>query len=172
MVDLSKLKSIDTFIFDIDGVLTDGMVTILPNGDQVRNMNIKDGYALQFAVKQGYKVAAISGGKSKSVLLRLQGLGVKDVHLSIENKIKQFHEYVEANNLNVDNILYMGDDIPDLEVMRETGFAACPKDAAHEIREVSNFISGKKGGEGCVRDIIEQTMRIQGKWLNGNAYEW
>ncbi len=158
------MPQIDTFIFDVDGVLTNGMVQVHSNGDLVRQMNIKDGYALKTAVDAGYRVCIISGGSSEGVRLRLQGLGITDIYLGAHDKIIQYEELLEKYNLNPENVLYMGDDVPDYPVMEKVGFACAPNDAAPEIKEVSKYISPKKGGEGCVRDVIEQIMRVQGKW--------
>lgn len=166
------LPNITTFIFDIDGVLTNGMVTVLPDGDQIRMMNIKDGYALQYAVKKGYNIAIISGGSSESVRSRLNGLGIKDVFLKSSNKIEIFNQYLKDKNIGSENVLYMGDDIPDYNVMKIAGVATCPNNAAIEIKDISHYISDKNGGEGCVRDIVEQVLRCQGKWFNADAHEW
>ncbi len=155
---------IDTLIFDVDGVLTNGIVTVFPDGKLVRQMNIKDGYALKAAVDAGYRVCIISGGKNEGVRTRLQNLGISDVYLGAHNKIDQFKELMEKYNLKAENVLYMGDDVPDYPVMREVGMPCCPNDAAREIQEISKYISDKKGGEGCARDVIEQIMRVQGKW--------
>lgn len=168
----AKLKNISAFMLDVDGVLTDGMVITLPDGDQIRRMNIKDGYALQHAVKKGYHISIISGGTSESVRLRLNGLGITEVNLGCKNKIEVFEKLKTKFNLDKENILYMGDDIPDYKVMKEVGFAACPNDAADEIKSVSDYISPKKGGDGCVRDLIEQVLRLQGKWFDEDAFEW
>ena len=167
-----KLKPIKAFILDVDGVLTDGKVITMPDGDQLRSMNIKDGYALQHAVKKGYHVSIISGGTSESVRLRLNGLGIKEVNLGCKNKISVFEELKSKFNLDREEILYMGDDIPDYKVMQAVGFAACPKDAADEIKSISHYISPKKGGEGCVRDLIEQVLRLHEKWFDEDGFEW
>ena len=135
-------------------------------------MNIKDGYALQHAVKKGYHISIISGGTSESVRKRLNGLGIKEVNLGCKNKIEVFEKLQEKFNLNPDQILYMGDDIPDYKVMQKVGFAACPKDAADEIKAIAHYISPKNGGEGCVRDLIEQVLRLQGKWFDEDSFEW
>lgn len=166
------LPKINTFIFDIDGVLTDGMITIFPDGDQIRTMNIKDGYALQYAVKKGYNIAIISGGSSETVRLRLNGLGITDVYLKSSNKIEIFENYLKTKNINKEHVLYMGDDIPDYHVMLKSGVATCPKDAAIEIKNIAHYISDKNGGKGCVRDIIEQVLRCQGKWFDEEAHQW
>jgi len=168
----TKLPKVKAFIFDVDGVLTDGSVTLMPDGEQVRVMNIKDGYALQLAIKKGYKIAIISGGKSEMVRKRLNGLGITDVYLGSHTKIDAYKEYIEIYNLNADEILYMGDDIPDYEVMQQVGVATCPADAAPEIKEISIYISHHKGGKGSVRDVIEQVMRVQNKWMDKEGFVW
>ncbi|MGD1845035.1 MAG: KdsC family phosphatase [Salibacteraceae bacterium] len=167
---LSRLARISTFIFDVDGVLTDGSVTLLPTGDQVRNMNVKDGYALQLAIKLGYRIAIISGGKSEAVRQRLNGLGVQDVHLGASDKLEVFDEYLLTWDLKADNILYMGDDLPDYQVLSRVGLAACPLDAAEEIKSICHYISPAEGGTGCVRDVIEKALRVQGKWFDPSVH--
>lgn len=161
------LNKIDTLIFDVDGVLTNGIVTVYPDGQLIRQMNIKDGYALKSAVNAGLRVCIISGGKNEGVRTRLANLGIKDIYLGAHDKIQQYNELVEKYNLKPENVLYMGDDVPDFPVMKLVGFPCCPNDAVREIQQVSIYISDKKGGEGCVRDVIEQIMRVQGKW-DGN----
>lgn len=158
------MPQIKAFIFDVDGVLTNGIVTIFPNGELIRQMNVKDGYALKLAVDMGYHVGIISGGTNSAVKSRLQGLGIKDIYLGVQNKIEKLQEYVDTYDLQNENILYMGDDIPDFPVMKLIGLPTCPKDAVPEIQEISKYISQKKGGNGCVRDVIEQVMKVQDKW--------
>ncbi len=158
------MPQITTFIFDVDGVLTNGTVTIFPNGDLIRQMNIKDGYALKTAVDMGYHVCIISGGTNPAVKLRLQGLGLTDIYLGINDKIEQLNEYLDIYNIQPDQVLYMGDDIPDFPVMKTIGLPTCPKDAVPEIQHISKYISQKKGGNGCVRDVIEQVLKVQDKW--------
>ena len=160
------LAQINTLIFDVDGVLTNGMVTIMPDGELVRHMNIKDGYALKAAIDKELNVCIISGGKNEGVRTRLANLGIKDIYLGAHDKIKQYKELVKKYELKPENVLYMGDDIPDYPVMELVGLPCCPNDAAPEIQGISKYISYKKGGEGCVRDIIEQILRVQGKWEN------
>ncbi|CAN5578265.1 HAD-IIIA family hydrolase [soil metagenome] len=160
-----KLRTISCFVFDVDGVLTDGSLILLPTGEQVRKMNIRDGYAMQLAVKKGYRIIIISGGKSEAVKTRLNGLGINDVYLGIDDKVSKLNELVAVHKLNTGNILYMGDDVPDLASMKLCGIASCPADAAPEIKEISIYVSGKKGGEGCVRDVIEQVIRLHDKWV-------
>lgn len=158
------LPQIDTFIFDVDGVLTNGVVTVMPDGELVRQMNIKDGYALKTAVDKGYRVCIISGGTNEGVRTRLKNLGITDIYLGAHDKVEQYNELLDMYTILPENVLYMGDDIPDYPVMKLVGLPACPNDAAPEIQGIASYISYKKGGEGCVRDIIEQVMRVQGKW--------
>ena len=160
------MPDITTFVLDVDGVLTDGSVTVFPNGELVRTMNIKDGYALKVAIDMGYKICVISGGNNPAVKWRLEGLGVTDVYLGAHNKMDQFKEFLEKNNIEPREVLYMGDDIPDLPVMKMSGLPTCPKDAVPEIREISLYVSQKNGGKGCVRDVIEQVLKVQDKWSN------
>ncbi|WP_298538733.1 HAD family hydrolase [uncultured Aquimarina sp.] len=159
------LKHITTFIFDFDGVLTDGTVIINTNGELLRTMNIKDGYALKTAVQQGFNLCIISGGKNEGVRKRLEGLEIKDIYLGAHHKVDQLNEYMSNKNIKIENVLYMGDDIPDLPVMKMVGLPTCPQDAVAEIKEVSKYVSFKKGGKGCVRDVIEQVLKVQGKWV-------
>lgn len=158
------LHKINTFIFDVDGVLTNGMLTIMPDGELVRHMNVKDGYAMKLALKKGFRVCIISGGTNQAVKSRLAALGIEDIYLGAHDKIKQYQEIIEKYNLQADNILYMGDDIPDLPVMKKVGLSCCPNDAVPEIQQISKYISNKKGGDGCVRDVIEQVLKVKGKW--------
>jgi 3-deoxy-D-manno-octulosonate 8-phosphate phosphatase (KDO 8-P phosphatase) len=167
-----RLTQINTFIFDYDGVLTDGSVITTNDGEAYRISNVKDGYALQLAWKKGYKVAVISGARSASMLHRMKALQITDVFLGVEKKQDVFREYLKNNGLNAAQVLYMGDDIPDYEVMLEAGVATCPADAAEEIRAVAHYISHFNGGKGCVRDVIEQVLKVQGKWMNDDAYHW
>jgi 3-deoxy-D-manno-octulosonate 8-phosphate phosphatase (KDO 8-P phosphatase) len=161
------MRQITTFIFDVDGVLTDGTVTIFPDGELVRTMNIKDGYALKTAVNKGYNVCIITGGTNEAVRSRLKALGITDIYLGAHNKIEQLDEYLDIYNIKPETVLYMGDDIPDYPVMKIVGLATCPKDAVQEIQNISAYISQKKGGNGCVRDVIEQVLKVQDKW-NGD----
>ena len=166
------LRNINTFIFDYDGVLSDGSIITLDDGEAYRITNVKDGYALQLAVKKGYRVAVISGAKADCMLNRLKALQIRDIFLGVENKIKTFDDYIEQNGLEPSSVLFMGDDIPDYEVMMKAGVAACPADAAEEIKKVAAYISYFNGGKGCVRDVIEQVLKVQGKWMNDDAYHW
>lgn len=158
------LNRITTFVFDVDGVLTDGTIIVFPGQEPVRAFNIKDGFAIQKAVKKGYRIAIITGGRSQAVKERLNGLGVTDVYLNASNKIEQLQEYMHLYDLKKDEMLYMGDDLPDLPVLMACGVATCPIDSAPEVKATADYVSPIKGGQGCVRDIIEQTMRVQGKW--------
>ena len=159
------LHNITTFIFDVDGVLTDGRLHITSDGQMHRTMNAKDGYAMKEALKKGYNLHIITGGTNEGVRARLQGLGIKDVVLGAHEKMEHLQAYINKEKLRPENILYMGDDIPDYPVMEKVGLPCCPQDAVKEIKEVSKYISHKKGGEGCVRDVIEQVLKVQGNWI-------
>jgi len=166
---LNKLKDITTFIFDVDGVLTDGSVFVTEAGDQCRTFNTKDGYALQLAVKCMYNVVVITGGRSEGVRHRLNSLGITDVFLGAHVKLDIFENYIAENHIDRANVLYMGDDIPDIDIMKVVGLPTCPTDSAEEVKAVSQYISPALGGRGCVRDVIEKVMKIQGKWMSENA---
>lgn len=161
---LPVFKKIKTFVLDVDGVLTDSSILILNDGQLARRMNIKDGYALQLAIKKGYRILVISGGTSEAVKVRLQKLGINDVHLNVTNKKAILTEYVVQHKLSWEELLYMGDDIPDLEVMKLAGLACCPSDAVAEIKEISHYVSPAAGGEGCVRDIFEKVLKLNNHW--------
>lgn len=158
-----RLSKVRCFVFDVDGVLTDGSLIVMP-GELYRVMNIRDGFALKEAVIKGYKVVIISGGNSDSVQNRLANLGVTDIYPGVENKSDKLNEIILKYKLREDEILYMGDDIPDYNVMKRVGVPCCPNDAATEIRELSIYVSSINGGKGCVRDIIEQVLRLNGHW--------
>ena len=166
------LTRVTTFIFDYDGVMTDGKLILLHDDKPLRTANVKDGYALQLAVKMGYNVVIISGGISKSVENRFDALKIKDVFLGVNDKLTVFNNYVQEKNLIPEEVVYMGDDIPDYKVMQNVGVPVCPADAVEEIKNISVYISDKNGGEGCVRDIIEQVMKVQGKWMTEEAFKW
>lgn len=161
---LHKFKHITTFVFDVDGVLTDGNLLVLPGGVMARSMNIKDGYALQLAVKKGYNVLVISGGNSPEVKDRLEKLGVTNVWMQVSDKPAVLEEYMQQHQLAAEAVLYMGDDIPDLQVIQLAGLPCCPADAVQEIKEKSVYISHLTGGAGCVRDVIEKVMKLRGDW--------
>ncbi len=168
----SVLQEITTFCFDVDGVFTNGIVHLMPDGDQLRTANVRDGYAVQLAVKKGYNIAIITGGKSEAVRKRFEGLGVTDVFLGSSNKHVVMHRYLAEKGINLNEVCYMGDDIPDFNVMKQVRLAVCPSDAAPEIRDISAYVSPYTGGYGCVRDILEQTMKAQGKWMTDDAFDW
>ena len=159
-----QFKHITTFVFDVDGVLTDGTLLVLNDGQMARQMNIKDGYALQLAIKKGYRVVVISGGTSEAVTMRLNKLGVTDVFLSVENKKEKLLAYVEQHRLKWDEVLFMGDDIPDHAAMQLIGMPCCPADAVAEIKQISKYISPVEGGKGCVREVIEKVLKLNGQW--------
>jgi 3-deoxy-D-manno-octulosonate 8-phosphate phosphatase (KDO 8-P phosphatase) len=169
---LNKLKDITTFIFDVDGVLTDGSVFVTESGEQFKTFNIKDGYALQLAAKCGYNVCAISGSRSKIAIHRLNNWGVADVYVGAHKKSDNFRSYLESKHVGPLSVMYMGDDITDLEAMKLAGLAVCPADAAEEIKAISQYISPCPGGKGAVRDVIEKVLKVQGKWMNDQAYSW
>jgi 3-deoxy-D-manno-octulosonate 8-phosphate phosphatase (KDO 8-P phosphatase) len=161
---LSLFKDIRLFVLDVDGVLTDGTVLVLDDGQMARRMNIKDGYALQLAVKKGFKLLIISGGQSTAVRLRLQKLGITDVFMEVLDKKKVLQDFMAINNITVSETLYMGDDIPDIETMQMAGLACCPADAVAEVKAISHYISPLPGGNGCVRDVIEKVLKLNGQW--------
>ncbi len=166
-----KLNQINTFIFDIDGVLTDGNV-LLDNGKYLRTLNAKDSYALQYAVKNGYKVFFISGGSSLEMKQTLENLGATMVYLESKSKLLVFNKLKNEYKISEENTLYMGDDIKDIPLLSIVGVSECPKDASIDVSRICSYVSPKEGGKGCVRDIIEQTLRVQSKWLLDGAYEW
>jgi len=166
------LTGVNTFMFDYDGVMTDGRVILQHNDPPLRTANVRDGYVLQLAVKMGYNVVVISGGFSRSMDNRFDTLNIKDAFTGVKNKVEVFEKYIGKKNIDPQNVVYMGDDIPDIPVMKKVGVPVCPADAAEEVKEVSIYISDKKGGAGCVRDIIEQVMKIQGKWMTPEAFTW
>ncbi len=168
--DLQKIRAI---VFDLDGVLSCSTIALDLEGTPLRTVNIKDGYAIQLAMKMGLRIAIISGCKIEAVRTRYEGLGMEDIYLGAAVKIKTYEEFKSKYGLEDDEVMFMGDDIPDLEVMHRVGCPVCPKDACHEIREVSIYISGFNGGKGCGRDVIEQTLKAQGKWLKDEkAFGW
>ena len=168
----NKLKNITTFIFDYDGVLTDGTVILQADGEALRTANVKDGYVLQLAVKLGFNVAIISGGFSASMRKRFEALKIEDFYLGVTNKLEVLQSYLNEKEINPENAIYMGDDIPDYIAMKEVGLPCCPADAVPEIKAISEFISINNGGKGCVRDIIEQTLKVQGKWMTEEGFKW
>ncbi len=168
-----ELKKIRAIIMDVDGVLSQETIPMNNDGVPCRTVNIKDGYALQLAVKMGLTIAVITGARVESVRVRYEGLGVKEVRIGAEVKMVVYEELLKKYGLSDEEVLYMGDDIPDYEVMNRCGLPCCPADAAHEIKEISRYISPCKGGEGCVRDVVEQVMRAQGIWMaDKRAFGW
>ena len=161
---LELFAPIRAFVFDVDGVLTDGSLMLTDDGHMLRSMNIKDGYAMQLAIKKGYKVWIISGGKSDGVRLRLSKLGVQEIHTGIESKKELLHNIALTSNTEFRTVLYMGDDIPDYAAMKACGLLCCPNDAVAEIKQIASYISPFGGGKGCVRDVIEKVLKLNGDW--------
>ena len=164
--DLTKIKAM---AFDVDGVLSCETIGMGLDGIPSRTVNIKDGYALQLAVKRGFHLAIITGGRSEAVRARYTGLGITDVYMGCSVKIQQYEDWLAQYDLKSEEVLYMGDDIPDYEVMQLVGLPCCPADAAPEIKAISKYISHCKGGYGCGRDVIEQVLKAQVKWMAGQA---
>ena len=167
--DLTKIRAI---FFDVDGVLSRETINMHPSGEPMRSVNIKDGYAMQHAMKCGFILAIITGGRTQAVEKRYSGLGIKEIHQGASVKMKVYEQLLEKYSLKDEEVMYMGDDIPDYAIMKQVGVATCPADAAQEIKEIAHYISHFKGGDGCVRDIIEQTMRLHGKWFQPDALTW
>jgi len=159
-----RLVKITTLLFDIDGVITDGKVFVLESGDVLRNLNSKDGYALHLAVQKGYRLGVISGGNNVGIKQLLARTGINDVYINAHDKMAVYESFIHENNIKDEEVLFMGDDLPDHGIMSRVGLAVCPNDAAIEIKEICQYISPRKGGDGCVRDVLEQVMRVQGKW--------
>ena len=159
-----KLNEIKNFVFDVDGVFTDGSIVVDSDGNELRIFSTRDGIAVKLASDKGYNICIISGGKYEGVRKRLNRLGVKNVFLGVDDKIKVFNNYLNKNNLKLDETTFMGDDLPDIKILKMVGLSCCPNDAAPEVRGVVDYISNKKGGDGCVRDIIEQVLTIHGEW--------
>ena len=167
-----ELGKVKAFVFDVDGVLSNARIFLHPEHHLMRTMNIKDGYALQYAIRKDYPIGIITGGNSRAVETRFRNLGISDIYLSSRNKQKDLKDFLSKHDMKPENILYMGDDIPDYHAMKYCGIAACPSDAATEIKAASDYISPVKGGEGCARDVIEQVMKVQGLWINDDAFTW
>ncbi len=167
-----ELRSVKAFVFDIDGVLSTQTIALSVSGMPIRTVNLRDGYAIQLAVKKGYHVGIISGGDAKEYIKRLNILGVNDIYLNSRTKSESMKELAGKWTIDFRNILYMGDDIPDFEVMKMVGLPACPADADSEIKQISVYISDKRGGEGCVRDVIEQALRLHNNWMDQEAFSW
>jgi len=158
------LRNVKAFAFDVDGVFTDGTIILHPSGELIRTSNTRDGYAVHVSIEKGFPIAIISGGKSQSVKDRFNGLGVTDIYLGVTDKIEALEDFCFKYGVKLSEILYMGDDLPDFEVMKKIGIPTCPADAAPEILEISVYISNYPGGKGCVRDVIEQVLRLNDKW--------
>lgn len=168
-----ELQKIKALVFDVDGVLSSDCVPLHPSGEPMRMVNIKDGYAIQLAVKKGYRLAIITGGNTASVRKRFEALGIQDVYMSAAYKMDTYKEFLKKYDLKWDEVLYMGDDIPDYQVMKHCGFPCCPADAAPEIKAIARYISPKEGGRGCGRDVIEQVLKANGDWMdNSEAFGW
>ena len=165
----AKLHEIKAFVFDYDGVISDGNIWSANDTIIVRSGNVKDGYAMQYALRKGYLIAILSGGSGDSIRSRMKMLGVEDVYLGSHRKKEIFEDFLKDKQLLPEQVLYVGDDIPDYDVMRLAGVSACPADAAEEIKAVADYISHKNGGCGCVRDVIEQVLRLQGQWFHEDA---
>lgn len=167
--DLRKIKGI---IFDVDGVLSSDCIPLHPSGEPMRIINTKDGYAMQLAAKQGIQLGIITGGDTQAVRIRFESLGFQHVYLKAKHKINEFQDFLDKTGLQPEEICYVGDDIPDYEVMELVGLPACPADAVPEIKAISKYISHKKGGDGVGRDIIEQVLKVQNKWMRSDAFGW
>ncbi|MBO6515624.1 MAG: HAD-IIIA family hydrolase [Bacteroidia bacterium] len=161
---LKKLKTVKALVFDFDGVFTNGNIYVSDDGSFFRSTNVKDGYAINKAVKLGYPIAVISGGSSEGVVRRLNRLGVDDVFIQVKDKVKVLHSWLEKNNLQASECLVMGDDVPDAKILKMVGFSCSPADAVAEIRSFVDFVSSKNGGEGCVREVVEAKLRLDGHW--------
>ncbi|MBR5297385.1 MAG: HAD-IIIA family hydrolase [Parabacteroides sp.] len=167
--DLNKIKA---FVFDVDGVLSCDVIPLHPNGDPMRTVNIKDGYALQLAVKKGYQVAIITGGYTEAVKIRFSRLGITHIYMKSAIKLHDYYDFLNKTGLKPEEVMYAGDDIPDYEVMKLVGLPVAPADAAPEIKRIAKYISHKNGGQGIARDVIEQTMKAQGVWMGDEAFGW
>ena len=166
------LKKIRAFVFDVDGVLSRDVVSLHPNGDPMRTVNIKDGYALQLAVKLGYAVAIITGGYTEAVRLRYSRLGITHIYMKSAEKIHDYHDFLQKTGIHPDEVVYCGDDIPDYHVMEEAGLPVAPADAVPEIKQIAKYVSRFNGGDGVARDVIEQTLNAQDRWMRGEAFGW
>ena len=167
------LKKIRAIVFDVDGVLSSQTITLAPDGLPLRTANIKDGYAIQLAVKLGLRIAIITGASVEAIRVRYEGLGMTDIYTGCAVKIDTYERFTARYGLSDDEVMYMGDDVPDLEVLRRVGCPVCPRDACVEVQEACLYISHLDGGQGCARDVIEQTLRAQGLWqMNATAFGW
>ena len=166
------LPHIKLMVFDVDGVLSDGSVHCFNDGEQVRVLNIKDGYALQLAIKKGIRILIISGGKSEAVIKRLNLLGVTEIFMGVHHKLPVLQEFLIEHQISFEETLYMGDDIPDMECLKHVSASTCPADAANDIKPICLYVSQHGGGKGCVRDVIEQVLKAQQLWLDADAHTW
>ena len=173
MNELEKFRAIKTFIFDVDGVLTNSQLLVTEEGQLLRSMNVRDGYAIKWAIKQGYKVAIMTGGKSQGVVSRLENLGVVDMYYGVQDKVEAYREFMDLyeGDFVDEEVLFMGDDMVDLQVMRLVGLPCCPTDACPEVLAISNYVSDRPGGGGAARDVIERVLKLHGKWLPAPAHE-
>ena len=167
-----KLEQVKALVFDVDGVLSSDVSPLNEEGDPVRTANVKDGYAIRNAINMGYHIGIISGGAVDRVRLRYEKLGVSHIYMGVRNKVECLHDFLEKTGVTADEVLYMGDDLIDYQIMDQVGVPTCPIDAVAEIKEISLYISEKKGGEGCARDVLEQVMKSQGTWINAKTYYW
>lgn len=167
-----RLIEIKAFVFDVDGVLGSDKVLLNPDGELLRTMNIKDGFAINYAIRLGYKFAIITGGNNESIRTRFNSLGIKDIYLKSENKIIDYNDFIQKNQITDSQVLYMGDDIPDYEVMKRVSIATCPKSAAEEIKAICHYISHQNGGDGAVRDVVRQVLMAQERWMGSEAFKW
>ena len=161
---IKKLKNISTFILDVDGVMTNGQVLVTDEGNMLRQFNIKDGFAMQLAIKLGYNICVITGGGTDGVISRLKGLGIEDIYTKVHDKLPVFEKYISEKKIDLNQIAYMGDDITDYQILQRAGLKCCPADAAVDIINTCEFVSSFSGGSGCVRELIEKVLRSQQKW--------
>ena len=167
-----KLHNITTFVFDYDGVLTDGRVLLSEEGVQLRRANVKDGYALQLARKKGYTIAVITGSHDKGISHRCNLLKIDNVFQGVSDKKEVFEQFISEKNIDASEVLFMGDDLPDYPIMKLAGVAACPADASRELKDIADYISDRRGGDACVRDVIEQVLKVKKQWFDEDAFHW
>jgi 3-deoxy-D-manno-octulosonate 8-phosphate phosphatase (KDO 8-P phosphatase) len=167
-----ELTKVKAFIFDVDGVLSATTQVLTPDGETIRTSNLKDGFAMMYAIRIGFPVCVITGGKTIEVIKRCEKIGIKDLYTGSLKKLPSLYDFLEKHNLSADDVMYMGDDLPDYPAMKVVGVPVCPNDAAPEIKAISHYISDKNGGEGCVRDVLEQVLRSQGKWIDCETMNW
>ena len=168
----TQLSKIELFAFDYDGVFTNGTVWLMPDGSMARSASARDGFAVQWAVKQGLHLAVVTGGKEEPVKWRMEGLGVKEVHLGAADKLAHLTTIAERMGIGLDQVAYMGDDLPDLLALKAVGLSCCPHDAAPEVREAVDWVVPEAGGQGCVRNLLEQAMKLRGLWSSNDGHRW